>query len=39
MNFLLWKRETWERYLEGLKRCLETWLQRWGWPVAVETDW
>lgn len=23
----------------GLKRYLETWLQKWGWPVVVETDW
>ena len=24
---------------EGLKRYLEEWLQRWGWPVVVETNW
>ena len=24
---------------DGLKRYLETWLQKWGWPVAVETEW
>lgn len=24
---------------EGLKRYLEEWLQRWGWPVVIITDW
>jgi len=23
----------------SLKGYLETWLQEWGWPVAVETEW
>jgi len=24
---------------DGLTRYLEEWLERWGWPVAVETEW
>jgi len=24
---------------DGLKRYLEKWLQQWGWPVVVITDW
>jgi len=24
---------------DGLKRYLEKWLQRWGWPVVVKTEW
>jgi len=24
---------------DGLKRYLEEWLQRWGWPVVVKTEW
>jgi len=24
---------------DGLKRYLEKWLQSWGWPVIVETEW
>jgi len=24
---------------DGLKRYLEEWLHRWGWPVVVETEW
>ena len=23
----------------GLRRYLEKWLQQWGWPVVVETEW
>jgi len=24
---------------DALRAYLETWLQEWGWPVAVETEW
>jgi len=28
-----------DQYAYGLRRYLEKWLQAWGWPVVVETEW